>query len=406
MRRTVRVKLVVDESDVALLEHTVEEFLFAANFVVEHASRGKEVTTDRLNLHHQTYEAVRKRTELNSGLVQNARNRAAEALASRETRLSNGQCVGTPRFTSPTVWHDKRTASFFEDHATLATTAERVSVDYRLPNDLRGTPHEEYLLNEEFEITTADLLRRDGDWYLHISLKSTEDTPQSNRSATEHQTVLGVDSGVTNIAVTSSGAFWSGRELQHWQREYEKRRGVLHQLDTRDAHRIIRSVGRKERGRFTEMLHRISNELIAEAERCGCAVIVFEDLTGIRRREGASWGHLWAFNRLYQYVMYKSFPRDIDVARTNPTNSSVRCSTCGFIDRENRDGESFTCLDCGYQNHADYNAAKNIGLRYLRSDQNGSDGGAPLGVRLNSGTLHANGEISSLQDDVEHESPR
>lgn len=127
MRRTVRVKLAVDDSDIALLEETVDEFLFAANFVVEHASRGKEVTTDKLKLHHQTYQEVRTRTELNSGLVQNARNRAAEALASMETRLRNGERSGLPRFTSPTVWHDKRTASFFEDHATLATTADRGS---------------------------------------------------------------------------------------------------------------------------------------------------------------------------------------------------------------------------------------------------------------------------------------
>ena len=53
---------------------------------------------------------------------------------------------------------------------------------------------------------------------------------------------------------------------------------------------------------------------------------------------------------------------------------------------------SAKCLKCGYQNHADYNAAKNIGLRYLRRTQTGDGGGAPVGVRLNRGTLNANGE--------------
>nr|WP_233488552.1 hypothetical protein [Halodesulfurarchaeum formicicum] len=41
-------------------------------------------------------------------------------------------------------------------------------------------------------------------------------------------------------------------------------------------------------------------------------------------------------------------------------------------------------MKCGYENQADYNAAKNIGLRYLRRNQTGSGGGAPVGVRLNS----------------------
>ena len=44
--------------------------------------------------------------------------------------------------------------------------------------------------------------------------------------------------------------------------------------------------------------------------------------------------------------------------------------------------------------HADYNAAKNIGLNYLRDQQQSGRGGAPVGVRLNSGTLNVNGEYS------------
>ncbi|QSG16101.1 Transposable element [Halapricum desulfuricans] len=87
----------------------------------------------------------------------------------------------------------------------------------------------------------------------------------------------------------------------------------------------------------------------------------------------------------------------------DPRNTSKRCSTCGFTHDDNRDGEDFECLDCGYQNHADYNAAKNIGLQYLRRPQkssisgvrtrrsasrqrrqNADDGGAPVDVRLNS----------------------
>jgi len=39
--------------------------------------------------------------------------------------------------------------------------------------------------------------------------------------------------------------------------------------------------------------------------------------------------------------------------------------------------------------------AKNIGLRYLRRNQTGDGGGAPLGVRLNNGMLNENGEYES-----------
>ncbi|MDB9278205.1 RNA-guided endonuclease InsQ/TnpB family protein, partial [Halorubrum ezzemoulense] len=233
----------------------------------------------------------------------------------------------------------------------------------------------------------------------------------AEQTATENGTVLGVDLGVNSLVVASTGTFWTGDEFDHWRREYEQRRGDLQEHGTRWAHENIQSVGRKEEGRFKITLHRISNELVAEAREYSCSVIAFEDLTDIRERTGASWGHKWAFNRLFEYVEYKAAEYGINVEQIDPKNTSRRCSTCGFTHPDNRNGEEFECLKCGYENHADYNAAKNIGLRYLRRNQTGSGGGAPVGVRLNSGTLNANGEYDppaemSARAGVHAESPR
>jgi IS605 OrfB family transposase len=148
------------------------------------------------------------------------------------------------------------------------------------------------------------------------------------------------------------------------------------------------------------MVHRISNELVAEACENGCSVIAFEDLTDIRERTGGSWGHKWAFDRLYDYVEYKAEEYGIAVDQVDPENTSQRCSRCGFTHPDNREGEDFECQKCEYENHSDYNAAKNIGLRYLRRHQTGDDGGAPLGVRLNSGTLNVNGGYSPASDEA------
>jgi len=104
------------------------------------------------------------------------------------------------------------------------------------------------------------------------------DTPE--QAVTEHSTVLGVDLGVNQLAVTSTGVFWSGHEFDHWRREYRKRRASLQRCGSRHAHENIQAVGRKETGRFTMMLHRIGNGIIAEAAESGCTVIAFEELTG------------------------------------------------------------------------------------------------------------------------------
>jgi transposase len=128
-------------------------------------------------------------------------------------------------------------------------------------------------------------------------------------------------------------------------------------------------------------------------------VIAFEDLTDVRDRTGASWGHKWAFNRLYEYVEYKAELCGIDVVQVDSENTSRRCPTDGFTHPDNRNSADLECLKCGYETHTDYNAAKNIGLRYLRRNQTGGDGGAPVGVRLNSGTLNANGEYEPPADE-------
>ena len=82
------------------------------------------------------------------------------------------------------------------------------------------------------------------------------------------------------------------------------------------------------------------------------------------------------FNRA-GYVEYKSELHGIDVEQVDPENTSRRCSHCGFTHPDNRDREAFECLNCGYENHADYSAVKNIGLRYLRRNQMGAAAAHP-----------------------------
>jgi putative transposase len=398
-RRTVPVKLDVDSDDTALLRDTVDEFLWATNYVTHHAFEGKYVTTSKTTLHDDTYEDVRDDSDLHANHVQAARNKAAEACKSVVEQWKLGKKASMPHFTSPHVVYDHRTATFHDDYVSLATTDGRIEADYVLPDDERDTPHAEYFLSDEYETTGAELHYSNGNWMLHIHCKRDVKSDMLEQDATENGTVLGVDLGMNNLAVASTGTFWTGDEFDHWRQEYEKRRGDLQEHGTRWAHKNIQSVGRKEEGRFKITLHRISNELVDEARQNECSAIAFEDLTDIRERTGASWGHKWAFNRLYEYVEYKAAEYGITVEQVDPENTSRRCSHCGFTHPDNRESESFECLKCGYENHADYNAAKNIGLRYLRRNQTGSGGGAPVGVRLNSGTLNANGEYEPPAED-------
>jgi IS605 OrfB family transposase len=391
VRRTVPVKLNVTESDADLLHETIQQFQWAANYVVRNARDDDGyIETSKGKLNSRTYADVRRETDLHANLVQAARSRAAEVLKSVVAKWKRGKKASLPTFTSPFLEYDKRSATFHDDHASLSTVGGRITAEYVLPDENRDTPHSSYLFSDGYETTGATLHYREAtdEFYLHVRTKADVDAPEPR----ENGTVLGVDLGVENIAVTSTGVFWSAAELDHWHREYEKRRASLQQCGSRYAHENVQAVGRKETGRFEQLLHCVTNELIAEADERGCSHIAFEDLTDIRdRMPGAKRLHAWAFRRLFSYVEYKAEEHGIEVVQVNPANTSRRCSSCGFTHEDNRTSQdSFECLKCGYANHADYNAAKNIGYRLLRN-QNGGKGGAPVGVRLNTGIVNASG---------------
>ena len=52
---------------------------------------------------------------------------------------------------------------------------------------------------------------------------------------------------------------------------------------------------------------------------------------------------------------------EVEVIEVDPRNTSRRCSSCGHTDPESRESQSrFRCRACGYEAHADINAALNI----------------------------------------------
>ena len=131
-------------------------------------------------------------------------------------------------------------------------------------------------------------------------------------------------------------------------------------------------------------------------------MIVFEELTDIRERLlHADWHHIWAFGHLVEYVEYKAPERGVAAEQVEPDHTSQWCShtDCGFTHEDNRDGERFRCLKCGYEITANYNGAKNIGLRYvsrrqhrLRSSPTSRGADAPVDVRVNGGIWILNGD--------------
>ena len=180
--------------------------------------------------------------------MQAARNRAAEAVKGVTERWKEGKKASKPHFTSRFASYDTRTVTVNDDHATLATIDGRVTAEFVLPNEQRDTPHSEYLFNDDYDVNGATLHYDEAEdcFYLHVRTKLAVENDDAEQGDAKHVSVLGVDLGITNIATTSTGRFWSGDELNHWHREYEKRRGSLQQTGTRWARENVQRVGSKQ----------------------------------------------------------------------------------------------------------------------------------------------------------------
>ncbi|EMA54745.1 RNA-guided endonuclease InsQ/TnpB family protein [Halococcus thailandensis] len=405
VRRTGIVKLDVLDERRDDLHTTKEQFLRCANRASEFCWSDRhydECVTSKAKAERALYDDLKADTDLTANLVQKAIRRAVEAVKSGVDRWKKGRRTNQPQFDSWSVVYDKRSATFSRSEVSLSTVNGRAECEFVFPAD-SPTPYERYIVNDDYEFRMATLQYDDvtDGFYLHLSTRKYDGVDEADSEAstdTEHQTVLGIDLGVNSLAVASTGTFWQGDDYDHWVREFEKRRAKMQQRETQHGYNALRRLGKRERAWRKQYVHMVANEIVTEATETGCDVIVFEKLDDIRDRlPFAEWHHIWAFRRLYEYVSYKAPEHGVEAKRVPPNHTSQRCSRlgCGFTHEDNRNGTEFCCQNCGYTVNADYNAAKNIGLRYarkrrhrLRSSPKSPNGDAPVDVRINGGTLN------------------
>jgi len=398
--RTVRVRLDVPDDRKSDLHATNSKFQYCANRTAEWAWRYPEddCVTSKSEAEAALYDELRHETDnLHANLVQKAIKRATDDIGNCVDRFAEGENTSRPEYDTFSIVYDKRAATYYRNRVSLATVNGRVECKYDLPNNPEGTPHGEYLLNEEYDFATSTV-HYDSDtdeFYLHAAMEREIDVASPEKA--EDSRVLGVDCNVTDhIAVTSTGRFVGNADyLNHKRREFEKRRANLQQTGTRSAHlthqRISDRFGRWNK----DYIHRCSSEIVVEAERHGCTHISFEDLEQIRNRiSDDKEFQQWAFRELQDQVAYKATERGIVVETVEPSYTSQQCSKCGCTLEENRDGQRFACLDCSYTANADYNAAKNVARKLavkLQRGQMSPAGGAFCQYALKSGIMTVSG---------------
>ncbi|MEO3788004.1 transposase [Actinocorallia sp. B10E7] len=368
MKLVVQVKLLPDEAARAALRET----LHACNRAADHASRRAFATgvTGKQPLQRLVYGEV-KAMGLSAQPAIHAIRKVAGAYATLKANLKAGNYgpEGSKRrqaVEGKPVRFCKDAAQPFDDRSLSWQIEARTVSIWTVRGRLRGIPFQcspaQWRMLTAHRRGESDLVLRGGNWYLY----ATCEVPAPELG--DPVGFLGVDLGIVNIATTSDGDRHAGRRLNQVRHRNRRLRQRLQKKGTRSAKRLLRKLSGREARFAADTDHRIAKQLVTEAQRT-CRGIALEDLGGIRdrvrlRKPQRVTLHSWSFAQLGAFISYKAVLAGVPMVFVDPRHTSQGCSECHHVSRSNRpDQSTFRCTSCGFAEHADVNAGRNIARR-------------------------------------------
>jgi Putative transposase DNA-binding domain/Probable transposase len=217
--------------------------------------------------------------------------------------------------------------------------------------------------------SSVTLNKRDDGWWLTLSYDEvitvyTEPDAQ----------VVGIDVGIANFLTTSTGKHYGTfngklRERQKRDREKRRRKAKLRKCLERKGVQKLPSTRSRSGQRLIRHVRQEINRAVNEcfAEHVGMQV-AYEHLSvaTMKHKARAMNAYIRASNLAHipKQIAWNAAKRGIQATSVKSAYSSQECSVCHYPDRANRpDQKTFSCVVCGFQTHADLNAATNIERR-------------------------------------------
>ncbi|MEH1921922.1 RNA-guided endonuclease InsQ/TnpB family protein [Nostoc sp.] len=353
---TIVCKLNPTHEQAAQIEATLKAFADACNYANQQV---KPQITSKTTIQNMVYQDLRSLFGLSANLAVRA---CARVGANRKTAKQQSKPVKDFKPTSAD--YDARIFAFREKDwsvsLTLLDSREHIKID--VGNYQRGKLKGK-------KPTSAQLCKhRDCSYYIHIQVK--DEVPEPLKPTN----VIGVDFGRRDIAVTSNGDKWDGKQVTDIRDRYSRTRASLQQKATkgtrstrRRAKQILQRLSGRER-RFQQWLnHQISYQIIQQAKSTK-AIVAIENLTGIRERTNQQprnkverrHSNSWSFYQLRYFLEYKGIKEGVEVVAVPPAYTSQTCHQCLYIGL--RSDKRFKCGNCSWHGDADLNGAKMISL--------------------------------------------
>ncbi len=213
--------------------------------------------------------------------------------------------------------------------------------------------------DKSLEKGSIKIIKHRSKWQAFVSI--TQEVPE-----VETTNRIGCDRGQNNLAVVAPimgfGKFFSGKEVKHRRRYFQKRRESLQKAK---KFRALKRWNKKEQKWMEAVNHTVSRRIVRFAQFHNADVVV-EDLENCRhtmkqkrssRADAGESRQSWAYYSLEQKLDYKLAQVGLHLIKRPAPYTSRSCSTCGTLG--NRHRHDFNCPH-GHYHNSDLNAAHNL----------------------------------------------
>ncbi|OED35024.1 hypothetical protein AB832_06610 [Flavobacteriaceae bacterium (ex Bugula neritina AB1)] len=213
-------------------------------------------------------------------------------------------------------------------------------------------------------------------WYISIQTEIEQEQP-----VIQEEKSIGIDLGIKKTIQCSDGKEYSGDKTKY--QKIENKRIFLQQIQSlkrkfsNNWYKVldkIKKLYKKSSDIKKDFLHQVSTEIVRKYNRIHIEDLKIKNMSKsakgtidnpgkqVAQKSGLNKSILeqgWGMFR--EFLQYKLDWIGGRLIKVNPKNTSIKCSKCGYTDKENRPTqELFKCLSCKYECNADLNAAINI----------------------------------------------
>ena len=169
---------------------------------------------------------------------------------------------------------------------------------------------------------------------------------------------IGIDVGINHLLATSEGELIGNEVKKQIDKIKRKQQGSKKQQAAKKT--------------LSYYLHKIVKLFFQQ--HSNLRLVVVEKLKNLKQGKQKNRGKAfrktlnnWNYRELLTIIELRCEENRVSFRSVNPYKTSQTCpvKACSHVERENRSGENFKCLRCGYEEHADIVGALNILERFL-----------------------------------------